>query len=196
LDSLPDVVTNTLQEYIDAANKGLMNWVFRHRGAKLISILSLPYVLPIDIAHATFLRFMDVAPKVGNNLALLAGTLAKYLVVLIQKFDKKRRQFNAKFTCQLAITEYAEMEGSCSINKKEKKKKKTQKCAIGKLMYAVLLQIGTIRSIVAASFFCILWIFSKNALFFLVKLLTAVTLGFVRIDYRCEFVSIKVIHGA
>ncbi|CAG0921250.1 unnamed protein product [Notodromas monacha] len=113
LDSLPDVVTNTLQEYIDAANKGLMNWIFRHRGAKLISILSLPYLLPLDIAHATFLRFLDLAPTVGSNIAILAGAIAKYLVVLVQKFDMKRRQFNAQFVCQLAITEYAQLEAGC-----------------------------------------------------------------------------------
>lgn len=45
---------SVFQEAIDTANKGLINWVFKHRGMKLLSILSLPYTLPFDVAFAVF----------------------------------------------------------------------------------------------------------------------------------------------
>ncbi|XP_062563797.1 uncharacterized protein LOC134226810 isoform X4 [Armigeres subalbatus] len=51
--SMPDTVLTVFQTYIEEANKGLMNWVFRHRGARLLKALSLPATLPADIMVAT-----------------------------------------------------------------------------------------------------------------------------------------------
>ncbi|XP_065345985.1 1-acylglycerol-3-phosphate O-acyltransferase Pnpla3-like isoform X2 [Cloeon dipterum] len=51
---LPDTVMTIFQEAIETANKGLVNWVFKHRGSKILSILSLPCVLPVEIAYQTF----------------------------------------------------------------------------------------------------------------------------------------------
>uniref|UniRef100_A0AAG5DU42 triacylglycerol lipase n=1 Tax=Anopheles atroparvus TaxID=41427 RepID=A0AAG5DU42_ANOAO len=51
--SMPDNVLTVFQTYIEQANKGLINWVFRHRGAKLLTALSLPATLPADIVCAT-----------------------------------------------------------------------------------------------------------------------------------------------
>lgn len=53
---MPDTVLSIFQEAIDTANKGLLNWVFKHRGMKLLSVLSLPYTLPVDIVYATFTK--------------------------------------------------------------------------------------------------------------------------------------------
>jgi len=57
VDRLPETVSLTLQAAIQQANEGLMNWIFQHRGMRLLSILSLPYVLPADVAYATFLKY-------------------------------------------------------------------------------------------------------------------------------------------
>nr|XP_040231633.2 uncharacterized protein LOC120955150 isoform X2 [Anopheles coluzzii] len=51
--SMPDNVLTVFQTYIEQANKGLINWVFRHRGGKLLTALSLPAILPADIVCAT-----------------------------------------------------------------------------------------------------------------------------------------------
>jgi patatin-like phospholipase domain-containing protein 2 len=51
---LPETVMTIFQEAIETANKGLVNWIFKHRGMKLLSVLSLPCVLPADIVYATF----------------------------------------------------------------------------------------------------------------------------------------------
>lgn len=53
---MPDTVISIFQEAIDSANKGLFNWFFKHRGMKLLSVLSLPYTLPADIMFATLTK--------------------------------------------------------------------------------------------------------------------------------------------
>lgn len=52
--NLPDTVMSVFQDAIDTANKGLVNWIFRHKGMKLLSVLTLPYTLPVDIVYAVF----------------------------------------------------------------------------------------------------------------------------------------------
>lgn len=56
VSSMPETVVTIFQEAIDKANKGLVNWVFKHRGMKLLSILTLPYTLPVDIMYCTFVK--------------------------------------------------------------------------------------------------------------------------------------------
>lgn len=51
------------EEAIDSANKGLVNWIFKHRGMKVLSVLSLPYTLPAEIVYATFTKY---APEAGQ----------------------------------------------------------------------------------------------------------------------------------
>lgn len=55
---LPETVMTIFQEAIDTANKGLVNWIFKHRGMKLLSVLSLPCILPADIVYATFNKWV------------------------------------------------------------------------------------------------------------------------------------------
>lgn len=56
LDQLPEAVGSILQDAINKANTELTNWVFKHKSMKLLSILTLPYVLPMDIAYSAYLR--------------------------------------------------------------------------------------------------------------------------------------------
>ena len=58
VDRLPPAVSLTLQRAISQANQGL-NWFFQYRGVRLLSILSLPYVLPADVAYAYYLKSDD-----------------------------------------------------------------------------------------------------------------------------------------
>ncbi|XP_046394009.1 1-acylglycerol-3-phosphate O-acyltransferase Pnpla3-like isoform X3 [Ischnura elegans] len=104
--NLPDTVMTIFQEAIDSANKGIINWVFKHRGMKILSILSLPCILPADIVYATYTKFMASAPKVGHNLWLISKYMIEHLSHLIHNVNKKRQQLSANITCQMAITEY------------------------------------------------------------------------------------------
>ncbi|XP_066973761.1 1-acylglycerol-3-phosphate O-acyltransferase Pnpla3-like isoform X1 [Macrobrachium rosenbergii] len=109
IDQLPEQVGAILQDAIDKANEGLMNWVFKHRSMKLLSVLTLPYVLPIDIAYAAFLKFSSSTPSIHN-----VTVLGKQIVDLVQALLSSVAQPTAhhhhhdgKFSCQLAITEFA-----------------------------------------------------------------------------------------
>lgn len=57
LSKLPDTIITIFEEAIDSANKGLVNWIFKHRGMKLLSVLSLPYTLSAEIIYATFTKY-------------------------------------------------------------------------------------------------------------------------------------------
>ena len=130
VDILPETVSLTLERAINQANQGLMNWMFQHRGMRLLSILSLPYVLPADVAYATFLkylksivlifnmrlilihldRFVDSAPAmiaVGYSLKELADSLVTFLLNVLEVV-RKRTPCNTQLSCQLALTEYSD----------------------------------------------------------------------------------------
>lgn len=48
--NMPETVLDVIQDYLEQANKGLANWIFKHRGIKL---LSLPATVPMDFFLAT-----------------------------------------------------------------------------------------------------------------------------------------------
>ncbi|XP_043256181.1 patatin-like phospholipase domain-containing protein 2 isoform X1 [Colletes gigas] len=62
VSKLPETVMTIFQDAIDSANKGLINWFFKHRSVKLLSLLSLPYTLPADVVYATFTNL------IGNKI--------------------------------------------------------------------------------------------------------------------------------
>lgn len=106
VSNVPDTVLNVFQEVIDTANKGVSSWLFKHRGMKLLSVLSLPYTLPADIMYATFTKLMATAPQVGNTLWDVSKVVLDQMSNILSRVNKKRQQLSAKITCQLAITEY------------------------------------------------------------------------------------------
>ncbi|XP_076369555.1 1-acylglycerol-3-phosphate O-acyltransferase Pnpla3-like isoform X2 [Tachypleus tridentatus] len=57
LDSLPESVVKAIKNASDQVNKGVINWLFRHQPVKVLSFLSLPYVLPVDIVIVIFFKF-------------------------------------------------------------------------------------------------------------------------------------------
>ncbi|XP_076273462.1 brummer isoform X5 [Rhynchophorus ferrugineus] len=107
VSNVPDTVLNVFQEVIESANKGVSNWLFKHRGMKLLSVLSLPYTLPADIIYATFTKFMATAPQVGNTLWDVSKVVLDQMSNVLTRVNRKRQQISAKITCQLAITEYS-----------------------------------------------------------------------------------------
>lgn len=58
VSNVPESVLSKFQEAIDKANNGLLNWLFKHRGMKLLSVLTLPYTLPADVVYATFTKYV------------------------------------------------------------------------------------------------------------------------------------------
>ncbi|KYQ50948.1 Patatin-like phospholipase domain-containing protein 2 [Trachymyrmex zeteki] len=60
--NMPETVMTIFQDAIDSANKGLVNWLFKHRSMKLLSLLSLPCILPADVMYAT------ITNLIGNKI--------------------------------------------------------------------------------------------------------------------------------
>ncbi|XP_066999742.2 1-acylglycerol-3-phosphate O-acyltransferase Pnpla3 isoform X1 [Anabrus simplex] len=71
--NLPDTVLTIFQDAIDSANKGLVNWIFKHRGMKLLSVLSLPYTLPADIVYATFTNIVGHTVQTRSHQMRVVG---------------------------------------------------------------------------------------------------------------------------
>ncbi|XP_049865606.1 1-acylglycerol-3-phosphate O-acyltransferase Pnpla3-like isoform X2 [Pectinophora gossypiella] len=79
VDDLPDTVMTIFQNAIDTANNGLVNWVMRQRGMRYISLLTLPYRVPIDIMYATFTKFVTCTPKMSKSVWKLSLNLLQQL---------------------------------------------------------------------------------------------------------------------
>ncbi|XP_037934088.1 1-acylglycerol-3-phosphate O-acyltransferase Pnpla3 isoform X1 [Teleopsis dalmanni] len=87
--NMPQTVLDVIQDYIEQANKGLANWLFKHRGIKL---LSLPATVPMDFFLATVSKISSLTPKLTKQMRILVEELLQQLNNTIQA-----RVFN-KFT--------------------------------------------------------------------------------------------------
>ncbi|KAK6626382.1 hypothetical protein RUM43_006693 [Polyplax serrata] len=105
---VPDTVMSVFQEAIDAANKGLVNWIFKHKGMKLLSVLSLPYIVSFDLVCATFTKLISCGPWVGDNLQSAVQAILNNLSAVIKRFDKHRQEISPSIMCQLAVTQYGD----------------------------------------------------------------------------------------
>ncbi|XP_064542150.1 1-acylglycerol-3-phosphate O-acyltransferase Pnpla3-like [Drosophila montana] len=70
--NMPQTVLDVIQDYIEQANKGLANWIFRHRGIKL---LSLPATVPMDFLLATVYKITSLTPKLTKQMRQLVSQL-------------------------------------------------------------------------------------------------------------------------
>lgn len=98
--------STAIQEACDRVNKGLINWIMKFKIMKLMSFLSLPYVLPIDITIAVLRKVWRNLPAVKAQLKQSLFDLIRFLTTLLSKMESKRHLYSAKFSCQLAVTEY------------------------------------------------------------------------------------------
>nr|XP_029731249.1 patatin-like phospholipase domain-containing protein 2 isoform X2 [Aedes albopictus] len=127
--SMPDTVLTVFQTYIEEANKGLMNWVFRHRGARLLKALSLPATLPADIMVATLSKLLVATPTIGSQLWSVSKFALKTLNAILQRIRREHQvlhdtmltsvmnllqtvqlpsiQMTASLECKVAFTEYS-----------------------------------------------------------------------------------------
>lgn len=87
-------------------NKGLINWIFRHRPMKLLSILSIPYLLPIDITIVLLCKIYERLPDIKRELKDSLMRLVSFLRSLLVKMDSQSYFSSAKFSCQLAVKEF------------------------------------------------------------------------------------------
>ncbi|XP_061706232.1 1-acylglycerol-3-phosphate O-acyltransferase Pnpla3-like isoform X6 [Cydia pomonella] len=75
-DDLPDTVMSIFQNAIDSANHGIVNWVLRQRAVRYLSIMTLPYRVPIDIMYATLTNYVgDTVEKHSVQYKVAANVL-------------------------------------------------------------------------------------------------------------------------
>nr|AEJ33048.1 adipose triglyceride lipase [Manduca sexta] len=79
VDDLPDTVMTIFQNAIDSANSGIVNWVMRQRAMRYLTLMTLPYRVPIDIMYATFTKFVTCTPKMSKSLWRLSLNLLQQL---------------------------------------------------------------------------------------------------------------------
>ncbi|KAK0088284.1 hypothetical protein PV325_012480 [Microctonus aethiopoides] len=106
--NLPETVMSLFQDAIDSANKGIINWLFKHRSVKLLSLLSLPYTLPADVVYATFTKFIVNAPKLQSNILEIMRYFLEQLNILFPKVNVYYQPIAKTMMCQFAITEYGQ----------------------------------------------------------------------------------------
>ena len=68
--------------------------------------MTLPWVLPADMAYATTLKIFETAPKLTYNLKVFSEAVIQLVAEALNKFVISPSNYSAKLTCQLAITEY------------------------------------------------------------------------------------------
>ncbi|XP_057658020.1 uncharacterized protein LOC130894966 isoform X1 [Diorhabda carinulata] len=94
VSNVPESVLSQFQEAIDKANNGLLNWLFKHRGMKLLSVLTLPYTLPADVMYATFTKFQSLPRKKGGSLVFYRDFAQfDFKSFVGRTFDSKTYQF-------------------------------------------------------------------------------------------------------
>ncbi|XP_071644960.1 1-acylglycerol-3-phosphate O-acyltransferase Pnpla3 isoform X2 [Temnothorax longispinosus] len=104
--NMPETVMTIFQDAIDSANKGLINWLFKHRGMKLLSLLSLPCTLPADVMYATITKFITSVPKLRHNLAELTKFVLQQLSIMFPKINVYAEPLPQTIKCYFNIMEF------------------------------------------------------------------------------------------
>ena len=111
-DSLPDPVARAIQDACDQVDKGVINWIFKHKPVKLISFLTIPYVLPFDITIVVLMKLWRQLPSIKKEINNSFSHLMSLTNAILSKVESKRHFYSANFSCQLAVTEYDYSAGS------------------------------------------------------------------------------------
>lgn len=107
LDPLPDPVAQAIQDAIDQVNNGLMNWLFKHKPVKILSFLTIPWVLPFDIAIVIIVKLHRQIPWIRHELKSSLYNLLNFARSLVLEMEgSKKHLYSAQFDCKLAVTEY------------------------------------------------------------------------------------------
>lgn len=105
-ERLPETIVKAIQEASDHLNKGVINWLFRHRPMKLLSILTIPYVLPIDIVIVIVCKMWQLLPKLRRDIRRRLARTLGLARDFTSKLHSKHPLYSARFSCQLNITEF------------------------------------------------------------------------------------------
>lgn len=107
-ENLPENVNQAIQEACDKVNKGLINYIFKFRIVKIMSTLTVPYVLPFDITIALLGRLRKLLPIVTSELSSSLRRIILFAISLVNNVKKKELNVGhlANFNYKVALTEF------------------------------------------------------------------------------------------
>nr|ARI45076.1 adipose triglyceride lipase brummer [Leptinotarsa decemlineata] len=109
VSNVPESVLSKFQEAIDKANNGLLNWLFKHRGMKLLSVITLPYTLPADVVYATFTKLQILPNSIQSSPKVIYRKFANFDFQSFNgsHFENKSYQFELLGNAILSTPSYA-----------------------------------------------------------------------------------------
>lgn len=109
-ENLPDSVNQAIQEACDKVNKGLINYIFKFRIMKIVSTLTVPYVLPFDITIALLNKLRKLLPLITSELSSSLRRVILFVISLVNTAKDKEMnnvsQHLANFNYKVALTEF------------------------------------------------------------------------------------------
>ncbi|KAG1672882.1 Patanin-like phospholipase domain-containing protein [Nymphon striatum] len=106
----PEVCQDSIQAAADSLDKGIVNWIFNRRPIKLISLLTAPYFLPIDITYICFLKVWNSIPELRKEILQNLRHVMYLVQQTANRVNKERHKYSAKFSYEMAITEIDQTE--------------------------------------------------------------------------------------
>ncbi|RWS07584.1 patatin-like phospholipase domain-containing protein 2 [Dinothrombium tinctorium] len=91
LDSLPDPVAKAIQEACDQVNKGIINWIFKHKPIRLLSLLTVPAILPFDITIVLMMKVWRTIPVVQSELKRSLLDLIEFIAKTVAQRSSDRK---------------------------------------------------------------------------------------------------------
>lgn len=112
-ENLPENVNQAIQEACDKVNKGLVNYIFKFRIVKIMSTLTVPYVLPFDITLALLRKLRKLLPIVTSELSSSLRRVILFVISLVNNVKDKEiskemsaQQHLANFNYKVALHEF------------------------------------------------------------------------------------------
>jgi len=107
-ENLPENVNQAIQEACDKVNKGMINYIFKFRIMKIMSTLTLPYILPFDITIALLNKLRKLMPIVTSELSSSLRRVILFVISLVNNVKEKEMnsQNLANFNYKVELHEF------------------------------------------------------------------------------------------
>ena len=103
VDSLPPIVVEAFQS---AMSKNFQSYIHRSRTLRFMGVLATPWLLPIDLVYNSVVRLLEYLPSLPQDAVQMYGEIMDIFHSVSAKMANRKRRYTARFTCQLAITEF------------------------------------------------------------------------------------------
>ncbi|XP_076116296.1 patatin-like phospholipase domain-containing protein 2 [Mytilus galloprovincialis] len=103
VDTLPPIVVEAFQAAISTS---FQSYIHRSRTLRCLGVLATPWVLPFDIVYNGVVRLLEYLPSLPQDMTYMYREIIDLMTEITARLSNKKRRYTARFTCQLAITEF------------------------------------------------------------------------------------------